>query len=379
MKYTMTLHPNGLDPWAAAKVWLLRTECKKPWSEIQKKVRTVSGKRPGLRALENAVKRQDKLKKKQAMAKLNYGNCGRKSDLSPAQQEAVIEFVAKWRSKRFCTAAYIIRELKLKVGKRTVHRVLNRAGFSWRPVPKKSKLTHTDLAKRKEWVDARLHWTGKRWAQEIGLVLDGVTLTRAPKPLTGAQKHAAQAIKAMWVKKGEALDNNLHTHNRYGVQLGVKTPLWGGFTGDGRFTYKFWSEKPKLDQDIWANQIRKALGPAASGTCIWHDNEKFLKQGEVYHECGLAMVNFPPNSGGLNPIETVWSQLRQELATREFDDIGNDKTLTAQQFRQRVSQILNSFQTAKPGQTENYLQKLISGMPGRLARCNANNYGNCGK
>ena len=116
-----------------------------------------------------------------------------------AQHVGLVQLLIQRRVE--CTACviqrdHIIRELKLKVGKRTVHRVLNRAGFSWRPVPKKSKLTHTDLAKRKEWVDARLHWTGKRWAQEIGLVLDGVTLTRAPKPLTGAQKHAAQAIKA---------------------------------------------------------------------------------------------------------------------------------------------------------------------------------------
>ena len=69
--------------------------------------------------------------------------------------------------------------------------------------------------------------------------------------------------------------------------------------------------------------------------------------------------------------------MRKELAIREFDDIDNDKALTAQQFRQRVSQILNSFQEAKLGQADNYLQKLISGMPGRLARCKANNYGNC--
>ncbi len=83
---------------------------------------------------------------------------------------------------------------------------------------------------------------------------------------------------------------------------------------------------------------------AASGKCIWHDNEKFLKQADVYQQSGLKMVNFPPNSGDLNPIENVWSELRKELALREFEDIAANRTLTVQQFRQRAAQILNSFQ-----------------------------------
>ena len=61
-----------------------------------------------------------------------------------------------------------------------------------------------------------------------------ITLTKAPKPLSKREKHAAQAIKHMWVKDGEALDNSLHTHNRYGTQLGDKVPLWAGFTGGGK-------------------------------------------------------------------------------------------------------------------------------------------------
>ena len=379
MKYTITVHPKGLSPAASAKAWYLRKKAKEPWSKILDQVKTVSGKRPGQKAVEYAVQRQDKLKRKELFPTLKYSNCGRKSELSDKDKEAIVNFVVKWRGKRFCTAKYTIRELKFRVKKKTVHRVLNKAGFKWRPVPRKSKLSPKELAQRKEWVDARLHWTSERWAQELGLVLDGVTLTRAPKPLTGAQKHAAQSIKSMWVKEGEALDNDLHTHNRYGVQLGLKVPLWGGFNGAGQFTYKFWSEKPKLDQDIWAHQIETAVKRAASGKCIWHDNEKFLKQADVYQQSGLKMVNFPPNSGDLNPIENVWSELRKELALREFEDIAANRTLTVQQFRQRVAQILNSFQVPKPGQTESYLQKLISGMPRRLAKCRDNGYGNCGK
>ena len=35
----------------------------------------------------------------------------------------------------------------------------------------------------------------------------------------------------------------------------------------------------------------------------------------------LDLVRFPPNSGDLNPIETVWARLRRELAVREIAEI----------------------------------------------------------
>lgn len=120
-------------------------------------------------------------------------------------------------------------------------------------------------------------------------MFDGATLARAPKPLSGKEKHAAQAIKYMWVKDGEALDNSLHTFNRYGVQLGHKVPFWGGFTGAGKFTLKLWTARPKLDKDTWASYIGASVKRAASGRYISQDNEGFLKQPKVYMKHRLTM------------------------------------------------------------------------------------------
>ncbi len=109
---------------------------------------------------------------------------------------------------------HIIRDLKLKVGPRTVHRTFNNAGFSWRPVPKKQKLTPEELKKRELFMSKCGKKDAEWWVENISLVLDGVALTRPPKPLNLKEKRAAQAIKLMWVKEGEALDNTLHTYNR---------------------------------------------------------------------------------------------------------------------------------------------------------------------
>ena len=49
------------------------------------------------------------------------------------------------------------------------------------------------------------------------------------------------------------------------------------------------------------------------------------------------------------------------------------------QFRQRAAQILNSYPQPEPGQRHSYLQKLVRGIPARLAKCKKNKFGRCGK
>ena len=133
---------------------------------------------------------------------------------------AVVEFVRKWRRKRFCTCRYIRTALKLRVTRRTVANVLNRHGFFWRPLPRLRGFTEEELRKRKDWVDGYLDKTSGWWQDLMNFVLDGVTLTKPPKPLALRERHMAQAIRHMWLRAGEEVDPECHTYNRYGVQLG---------------------------------------------------------------------------------------------------------------------------------------------------------------
>ena len=63
----------------------------------------------------------------------------------------------------------------------------------------------------------------------------------------------------------------------------------------------------------------------------------------------MIAVRLLPNSGDLNPIETVWARLRRDLAQREFEDLKHDKIITTQQFKQRVAQLLHSYSLKGPG------------------------------
>ena len=78
-------------------------------------------------------------------------------------------------------------------------------------------LSHTkQLEQRRKWVNRFLHKGPTWWTQNIHLTFDGVTLTKAPKSLDLRQKHAAQSIRHMWMKKTEKMDHTLFTHNRHG-------------------------------------------------------------------------------------------------------------------------------------------------------------------
>ena len=72
-------------------------------------------------------------------------------------------------------------------------------------------------------------------------------------------------------------------------------------------------------------------------------------------------------------------ELRQALAVREQEDLDAGRVLSVPQFKQRVAQILNVWSVPKTGETHSILQKLVRGMPKRLAKCQQNRYGRCGK
>ena len=184
----------------------------------------------------------------------------------------------------------------------------------------------------------------------------------------------------------EKMDPSLLTMNRYGVQLGDKVPLWGGFAGDGQFSLRLWTPTPKLTREQWTKHIpalkRAVAVPPQERFVkykIWHDNETLLQVPAAYKRHGLISVRFPPNSGDLNPIETVWARLRRDLGQREREDLKVGRVISHSVFRQRVSQILQSYSKPSGEDRLNFYQRLLRGMPARLSKCRANKYGPCGK
>ena len=193
----------------------MRVVQKAKWKDIQSKVKNIQGTMPkSEHCVKNAVQRV-KASGKKGVAMTNYKNCGRKRKLTPAEEKKFVQYVQTWRRKLFCICDHIKKELKLDVGRLVILRTLGRHHFHWRQVPHKSMIKPEHIQKRKEWVEKHLHHKPAWWVDNVHLVFDGVTLTKAPRKLSARQKHAAQSIKAMWMKRGEAMDPDMHTYNRY--------------------------------------------------------------------------------------------------------------------------------------------------------------------
>ena len=185
------------------------------WKDIQSKVKNMEGKKPkSEHCVKNAVQRVQ-ASGRNGVALTKYKNCGRKRKLTPQQEKMVVEYVKKWRRKLFCTCHHIKKEMKLDVSRLTILRTLGRHGYHWRQVPKKESIKPEHMEMRKAWVDKHLCHRPAWWVANVHLNFDGVTLTKAPRKLSARQKHAAQSIKAMWMKKGEHMDPDLMTYNRY--------------------------------------------------------------------------------------------------------------------------------------------------------------------
>ena len=156
VQVTANVHPKGLGPKEAAKAWYMRTQQKLKWNVIRTKVKNLQGRSPeSEHAVKNAVKRVAEAGRN-GVANTRWSNSGRrygpngeKNMLTKAQEAQVIAFVKKWRHKFFCTGPYIKLELKLDASERTIRRTLNRHGFYWRTVAKKTPLTEKQLAERK--------------------------------------------------------------------------------------------------------------------------------------------------------------------------------------------------------------------------------------
>ena len=196
MLLRISIHPKGLTPFQAAKVWHLRHVQKLPWAAVREQVRTSDGGHPRRYAVVDAVRRISEQRhtaafRRTGTATTAYSRCGRKQLLSPQQKAAIVTFVKRWRSKRFCTAAYIVQELQLSCCKKTVVRALNAAGYHWCPVCRRGKLTDAQLAARRAFVDAHVNKPAPWWREHLGLVLRGVTLTNTPRPCKDVRRNAA--------------------------------------------------------------------------------------------------------------------------------------------------------------------------------------------
>lgn len=201
----------------------------------------------------------------------------------------------------------IRRELQLPVSPHTISRRLDEIGLFGRVQESEHDLTEFDLQRRLAFANQYLHWTADQWAcvffsDETHFYLGHHGRTYVRRPVG-----AAHNPKYMRQEK----------------QLHGKVSLWGCICAEGLGHAELYagSLDSTRHRDILRHSLLKSFREFyPSGPWNFQqDNVRFHTTPETVtylHEKGVTLIEWPPWSPDLNPIENVWNVLKARVYAR---------------------------------------------------------------
>jgi len=253
------------------------------------------------------------------------------------------------------------RQLKTNTGidldARTLNATLRAHGISHWLALKRPKLTPEAARLRLRWAKRHENWTVDQWRKVIwsdeASVARGSGKTR--EWVFGTRKQKWDRDKVMEIPNGKAFS----------------IMVWGAFWGSGR------SDLYLLDRDFESKKhgysavsYIQILDHNLAG--IWEPGLVFMQDNAPIHrarksklwfqENGIEVMEWPPYSPDLNPIENLWALLKKE-AYKVYPDLDSLKG----KGDEAETQLFQILQMAWANLREEVIEGLISSMPDRCA------------
>lgn len=275
-----------------------------------------------------------------------HGNAGRPPRLNKEEADKVEQFVLQSRETRQMTYLQVAEALwpEGEVSAESIRYTLHQRGYRRRIALRKPPLSEKNRLDRLEWAKEHVLWTEEQWNRVLWSDETWVT----------AYKHRRTFVTR---KIGEELDTNCVIDR---VQRPSGWLFWGCFHASIKGPCLFWEKKWG---SISSESYRQRIVPLIEEWMCLHPGLIFMQDNapahahkatiEDFSERDIYPMHWPAFSPDLNPIETLWNEMKDWLA-RNYPMV----TKSQEQLRQRVIEAWEAL-----GQS--LLQKLIREMPQR--------------
>jgi hypothetical protein len=246
--------------------------------------------------------------------------------------------------------------LDLDCGFRTIARIVKKQGIKNWLAKKRPILTKEHAKKRYEWCLARKDWGVEEWKRYIWSDECSVELG------SGQQRE--------WVFRTPAQKWEKDFIQPYKKGKGVTVMVWGAFSAGQRSELVFMPGDPESKRGGVTSAVYLEVLEDQLPT-MWEPGLEFMQDNASIHtariirawfkEQGIVVVEWPPISPDLNPIEHVWARLKDWIYRHHPELLG----LTGE-GQEVKDQLLAALQEGWEALPENLFENLIKSMVRRV-------------
>lgn len=268
---------------------------------------------------------------------------GRKARYSSPERREIVDYVCSNKATRRLTYAELADLFDSSIDR--IKLALRKEGYSRRVARSKPPITEVNRLKRLAWATEHLNWTREQWN----------TILWSDETWATGKKHTRT-----WVtrRSGEALHPDCVQEK---IQRYRGWMFWGCFSGAaGKGPGLFWEKEwGSINKESYCERIV----PIVDGWMRLHPGQLFMQDHAPGHRAaytreemnarGIRVIDWPPFSPDLNPIEAVWNMMKDYLMNNF--DTGN---VSYTRLREMVLEAWNSI-------TNQDLQDLLDTMHDR--------------
>ena len=244
----------------------------------------------------------------------------------------------------------VVKEAELEgvASYRTFARILNCAGFKHLQPRKKGLLSYKDKQKRLQYARKMLRQhRSSFWTEDVAMYLDGVSFVHKFNPFREAKtpngrvwRRASEGLQCT-TKGSKNLPGGRRVYVLVGIKFGVGVTLVKTYK---HMTGEYFAEfvKNDLGQALRRGKVKDRK--ARDMKYFVMDNDPCQKSAaakSAIQEIGANVVEIPPRSPDLNPIENVFHNVRRQLRKQALEQKLVNENFAA--FEKRVVVSLKNF------------------------------------